>query len=64
MEKNGYDFNVQIPKTEYPEIFDVSSIPRTFLIDKAGSIVMDKTGAANWNSKTVRETIDVLLKDL
>ena len=64
MDKNGYDFNVQIPKTEYPEVFDVSSIPRTFLIDRSGSIVMDKAGAANWNSKKVRETIEVLLKDL
>ncbi len=63
LEKNGYDFNVQMPKTEYPEIFDVSSIPRTFLIDKAGSIIIDKKGAANWNSNSVRETIDELLKD-
>ena len=61
LEKNKYQFKVQIPKTEYPEIFDVSSIPRTFLIDRSGSIVMDKAGAANWNSKAVRETIDELL---
>ena len=64
LEKNEYQFKVQIPKTEYPKIFDVSSIPRTFLIDRSGSIVMDKSGAANWNSKAVRETIDELLKDL
>ena len=64
LEKNGYDFNVQMPKSEYPEIFDVSSIPRTFLIDKAGSIIIDKKGAANWNSNSVRETIEELLNRL
>lgn len=64
LQKKGYNFNVQIPRTEYPEVFDVSSIPRTFLIDKSGAIVMDKAGAANWNSKEVRDTIDELLKHL
>jgi len=63
LKKNGYYFNVQIPRTEYPEVFDVSSIPRTFLIDKSGAIVMDKAGAANWNSDKVRRMIDELIKD-
>lgn len=59
--KNNYSFKIHIPKTKYPEVFDVSSIPRTFLIDKKGSIVIDKTGAANWNSEKVRNQIDALL---
>ncbi|WP_396600462.1 TlpA family protein disulfide reductase [Algibacter sp. R77976] len=59
---NNYTFSVYSPITKYPEGFDVSSIPRTFLIDKAGHIIIDKTGAANWNSDSVRETIDTLLK--
>ncbi|NNL15980.1 MAG: TlpA family protein disulfide reductase [Flavobacteriaceae bacterium] len=63
LKKNDYDFKVQIPKTKYPEAFDVSSIPRTFLIDKKGNIVIDKTGAANWNSDKVRATIDALLNN-
>ena len=37
------------------------SIPRTFLINKNGNIIIDKSGAANWNSDKVRETIDNLL---
>lgn len=63
LSKNNYDFNVHIPTTQYPKAFDVSSIPRTFLIDKKGNIVIDKTGAANWNSDKVRNQIDALLAE-
>ncbi len=59
--KKGYTFNVYNPMTKYPDSFDVTGIPRTFLIDKNGRIVIDKTGAANWNSEAVRNTINQLL---
>ena len=64
VEKNNYQFNVHIAKTKYPELFDVSSIPRTYLIDKNGYMIFDKKGAANWTSESVRKTIDELLEDL
>ncbi|SFJ12226.1 Thiol-disulfide isomerase or thioredoxin [Olleya namhaensis] len=62
MTKNGYNFKVYTP-LEAPIInqFKVSSIPHTFLIDQKGTIVIDKNGAANWNSDTVKATIDKLL---
>lgn len=63
LSKNDYTFKVYHPVNQYPDAFDVSSIPRTFLIDKKGRIIIDKTGAANWNSETVRKTIDALLKE-
>lgn len=59
--KNNYSFKVHKPVTKYLEAFDVSSIPRTFLIDKKGNIIIDKTGASNWNSEKVRSVIDKLL---
>ncbi|MDD7885011.1 TlpA disulfide reductase family protein [Flavivirga sp. 57AJ16] len=62
LSENNYTFKVYMPLTKYPEPFDVTSIPRTFLIDKQGHIVIDKLGAANWDSDTVRKTIDALLK--
>ena len=62
LNKNGYSMDVYNSLTAYPETFNVTSIPRTFLIDKKGNIVIDKTGAANWNGEKVRETIDGLLK--
>ncbi len=61
--KNNYTFKVYRSTNGYLEVFDISSIPRTFLIDKKGNIVIDKTGAANWNSDSVRETIDNLLNN-
>lgn len=63
MNKNGYDFKVYIPQSTYPEVFDVRSIPRTFLIDKNDEIVIDKKGAANWNSSAVRKQLDLLLSE-
>lgn len=63
LKEKGYSFKVYIPVTDYPDAFEVSSIPRTFLIDKKGRIIIDKTGVANWNSETVRKTIDALLKE-
>tara|TARA_R110002049_G_scaffold253508_2_gene428866 strand:+ start:5631 stop:6191 length:561 start_codon:yes stop_codon:yes gene_type:complete len=62
LNKNEYSFPVYNPLTKYPEPFNIKSIPRTFLIDKKGNIVIDKKGAANWNSDSVRNTIDSLLK--
>ena len=59
--KKGYTFDVYKPITKYPRAFDVKSIPRTFLIAKNGRIVIDKTGAANWNSKAVRNVIEKLI---
>ncbi len=44
------------------EIYSVG-IPATYIIDKKGNIVIDKTGAANWNSETVRETLDRLVSE-
>ncbi|MGC1205834.1 MAG: TlpA disulfide reductase family protein [Flavobacteriaceae bacterium] len=61
LNKNKYTFEVFNSKSEYPEYFNIKSIPRTFIIDKKGHIVIDKSGAVNWNSDSVRNTIDELL---
>ncbi|WOD43905.1 TlpA family protein disulfide reductase [Hwangdonia lutea] len=61
LEKNNYTFKVYNQASQ-SDFFNVRGIPRTFLIDKQGKVVIDKTGAANWNSDSVRSTIDALLK--
>lgn len=58
--KKEYSFNAYTPISSAPEPFNVTSIPRTFLLDKTGRIVIDKTGASNWNSHKVRSLIDEL----
>ncbi|WP_053978385.1 TlpA family protein disulfide reductase [Mangrovimonas xylaniphaga] len=61
LKKKDYSFKAYKPLQAPPNNFEVSTIPRTFLIDKNGAIVIDKTGAANWNSDTVKEQIESLL---
>lgn len=62
LEKHNYNFKVYRPLNNDTGLFDVPSIPRTFLIDKNGKIIIDESGAANWDSEKVRATIDGLLK--
>lgn len=63
LKKKEYTFKTYSGVTENPKALNINGIPRTFLIDKSGNIVIDKTGAANWNSDFVRNTIDELLKE-
>lgn len=59
--KNNYNFKFYQSVTNAPKQFQTTSIPQTYVIDKQGAIVMDKSGAANWNSDSVRELLDTLL---
>ena len=62
LDKKGYNVPIFNPLTNYPEDFQARSIPRTYIIDKEGRIVVDKKGAANWNSDKIRNELDELLK--
>ncbi len=59
--KKGHDLPVFIPKQGLPDAFSAHSFPTTYLIAKDGKIVIDKAGAADWNSKEVRSLLDRLL---
>ena len=61
LDKKGYKIQVFNPLTNYPEGFNPRSIPRTYVIDKGGRIVVNKKGAANWNSDKIRAQLDQLL---
>jgi len=62
LDKKGYNVPIFNPLTNYPEDFQARSIPKTYIIDKEGRIVVDKNGAANWNSDKIRNELDELLK--
>ncbi|MDP3462615.1 MAG: TlpA disulfide reductase family protein [Bacteroidales bacterium] len=51
MQKRGFNMPVYIHKTRVPALFASSSIPTTFVISPEGGIIIQKTGAAKWNSK-------------
>jgi thiol-disulfide isomerase/thioredoxin len=63
LQKNDYDLNSYRPLSETPQLLQSRSIPRTFLIDRNGEIVIDKSGAADWNSGKVRDQVDLLLSN-
>ena len=59
--KNGYNFQVYKAITDVPKELSTTSIPRTFIINKKREIVVDESGAVDWNSKTVRSLLDQLI---
>jgi thiol-disulfide isomerase/thioredoxin len=60
-EKRNFSFNVYRPNRNIPVELETSSIPRTFVINKMGEIVIDESGAVDWNSNKVRKQLDELL---
>ncbi len=64
LNKNKYTFKVHREQNNaFSKHFNINTIPRTFLIDKVGNIVIDETGSANWNSTKVRNTINKLISE-
>jgi len=62
--KKGYTFPVYYDVTrKKPTQFNTSSIPITYVMDKEGNIVVEKTGAANWNSTSFRSVLDTMLNE-
>ena len=63
MEKKGYDFPVYIPKQRIPPSIRGNSLPTTYVIAKDGQIMVDKVGAADWDTDKTKALIDRLLND-
>lgn len=61
--KRGFNFEVYNSKNSVPEVLRTQSIPRTLIISKRGKIVVDKSGAVNWNSDKVRNQLDQLISE-
>lgn len=59
--KKDYNLPVYIQTEKSPDLLETTSLPTTFLISKKGEIIMQKIGAANWNSDSVHEIIEKLL---
>ena len=58
---NDYDLPVLIQRSALTPTFPVKSIPTTYLINKEGDILLEKKGAANWNSESFRAQLDDLI---
>ena len=62
LEKNKFTLPIYQQLTAAPKSLKHSSIPTTFIIDKAGNIIVHKTGVANWNSSSFYKKLDNLIK--
>ena len=62
-DKNNYTFKVYSPRTPIPQEFLTNSIPRTFIINKKGEIVVDESGAIDWFSEKVKTQISNLIQE-
>ena len=60
---NDFDFEAFSIKSGSQPEFRTSSIPRTFVVNKKGKIVIDESGAVDWNSETVRKQLNELLSE-
>lgn len=58
IKKYGYTFPIYQAVSAAPSELETNALPTTYLIDENGKILIDKTGAADWNSETVRELLD------
>lgn len=60
--KKGYSHPVYYQLTKAPKDLSSNSLPTTYIINKQGEIVVNKVGAADWNSSKVRALLDNLIK--
>ncbi|MDF0715427.1 TlpA disulfide reductase family protein [Muricauda sp. 334s03] len=63
LEKKGYELPVYFQASYTPRKLASGTIPVTYVIDRQGKIVVDKTGAANWNSDKTRSLLDDLVAE-
>ena len=63
MKTNDYNLPSYNEYSSSPSVFDVSSIPASYVINKNGAIVIDKVGAADWDSDKFRNLLDELLAE-
>lgn len=61
--KRKFTFPVYIRRSNAPNELITNSIPRTVVLDRFGNIIIDKSGAVDWNSEPVRNTLDKLLAE-
>lgn len=59
--ENGYNLPIYIQNYEAPKLLESTVLPTTYLISKAGEIVVDEEGAADWNSVKMKKMLDKLV---
>lgn len=55
VKKKGFSFPVYMPEGSLPEVFNIKSIPSTFIISPEGEIVHRQNGIAEYDTPEMRE---------
>jgi thiol-disulfide isomerase/thioredoxin len=63
LQKKEYELPIYLETTRPPAELRVNTIPTTFVIDKNGSILIQKTGVARWDSDDVKSLLRKLLNE-
>ncbi|MCF6223401.1 MAG: TlpA family protein disulfide reductase [Flavobacteriaceae bacterium] len=63
IKKNSYTIPIYFQITQGPQEMQSNSLPTTYIINKEGEIVVNKTGAVDWNSGKVRDLLDDLIQE-
>ena len=58
MNKKNYSFPVFQPLSAGPARLQSNSLPTTYVISRSGEILVEKTGAADWNSSGFKKKLD------
>lgn len=61
--KKEYRLPIYIPIEPLPVALQTNSFPTTYLISKKGEIVINKVGAADWDSEKTKTIIEKLLTE-
>lgn len=63
LNKNDLSIPVVFEQSNAPRLLQSSTIPTTYIINKQGEIVVNKTGAADWNSGQIHKILDKLINE-
>lgn len=58
LDRKGFVFDIYQPLNKLPDVFNTSSLPSTFVLNKEGSIVFNHEGIGNYNTSQFKDFID------
>jgi thiol-disulfide isomerase/thioredoxin len=62
MKERNFTLPIYNQVSQAPNAFYTKTIPKTFLLDKKGEIIIE-AGRADWNTKKIRKLLDRLLEE-
>ncbi len=61
--RKNYSLPLYFLEGMVPGVFETSTIPTTFIVNKRGRLILYKTGAAKWDSKKMFRLMDRLINE-